>query len=248
MCSCFNNYLIINSVHKAPTMSSSQKATKKETSKKSQAQTDGDKLSSIATIMSEVRDLLKTMAENLQGSSENQEKTGKQLEEIQVCLKETVKKVNETENLPNPGLINDTNELTIKNEAYRLRKRILKEWKKNRNQRKGAFEAFTRGKTIAELYNEWINQTDPFIPRKFRHKEINGEQSEETELRKELSIERVKTEIKVLQLRSQKFEKKFSDVDENMFETINRNASGNEAEKLRDIWLSALAFLKQDYW
>ena len=114
---------------------------------------------------------------------------------------------------------------------------MIKNWRKNRNERKNAFETFTRCGTLADLYTQWVEQDTPYIPRKFRHKKINGEEENETELRQQLSIEKVKTEIKILQQRKTKFEKKFSDLDQTMLETIDENASGSVAEKLRDIWM-----------
>ena len=175
------------------------------------------------------------MAENIQGSSNNQEKT---LKEIQECIKETVNKVTENEgNTPNSQLINDRNELAIENEAYRRRKLMVKEWRKKRNERRNAFESFTRCEILADLYGQWIEQDIPYIPRKFRHKQIKGEEESETELRKQLDIEKVKTEIKLLQQRKTKFEKKFSDIDQTMLEHIEESANGSVAEKLRDIWM-----------
>ena len=88
-------------------MSSSQRT------KKSQISAENEQLSSIANIMTEVRDLLKELATNIQGTNEIQGKTEEKLKEIHDCLTETVNQVSENTNNPNSSLIDATNEVTI---------------------------------------------------------------------------------------------------------------------------------------
>ena len=95
-----------------------------------------------------------------------------------------------------------------------------------RNTRKNSFESYTRNVTLANLYEEWLNQENAHIPRKFKAKKIAGESEEETDLKKKLSIERVRIEINILRKRVENIERKYLRIDEEIF-----------ADKMRDIWL-----------
>ena len=91
---------------------------------------------------------------------------------------------------------------------------------------------------MSELYSNWLNQETVYIPRKFKHKKFPNEDPTETEIKEQLSVEKMKAEIKILKQRAEKFEGKFSGIDDSMFESIENLANGRVLDKLREIWLS----------
>ena len=54
---------------------------------------------------------------------------------------------------------------------------------------------------------------NPILPEKFLIREIKGEHREETEIRGKLALQRLNTEISLLQTRRNRFEEKFLSID-----------------------------------
>ena len=65
-------------------------------------------------------------------------------------------------------------------------------WKKSLNSCKEAFWQQYKAKNFAETFSELLNMEPPQMLRKFLQKEIKNESEEETKIRKELAMEKVK--------------------------------------------------------
>ena len=61
--------------------------------------------------------------------------------------------------LPNVTLLNDTNAIWIKNEAFRIRKSMNKIWRSNLNQRKQAFRNMLKNENTSVIYVDWFRVT-----------------------------------------------------------------------------------------
>ena len=140
-----------------------------------------------------------------------------------------------------PSMWMELNEVSIEKEAYRKRKQILSIWKKLLNSRKQNYWNALNCTNQAKKFSEWISSETPIIPRKFLIKEIKGEPTEETEIRWNLSIRRIETEISLLEARAIRYEVKYKQCDSNITEEISKISSNNVADKLKEIWTKEIS-------
>ena len=76
-------------------------------------------------------------------------------------------------------------------------------WSQILNSRKQTYWKQISNAKRAEYYENWLNQENPVIPRKFRIKPINGEPSDQTDVRIEIAKKRVMGEILLLRMRAE---------------------------------------------
>ncbi|KAJ8316545.1 hypothetical protein KUTeg_005902 [Tegillarca granosa] len=105
---------------------------------------------------------------------------------------------NSTDTTPPPLWTTDFNEIKLEKEAFRKRKQMWKEWRKNLNIRKQNFWNTLKCEKYAETYSNWIELDAPILPRKYLIKEITGEAETETKLRRDLAIIRFRTDIAII--------------------------------------------------
>jgi hypothetical protein len=116
------------------------------------------------------------------------------------------------------------NELMLKNETYRIRQKIRTEWNRHLNYRKQTYFKQINNANHAEYFEKWINQESPIIPRKFRIREIRGEPEDQTAIRINVAIDRVKGEIALLRMRAENNQKNVLRLDEEMEQIMKKNA------------------------
>ena len=104
--------------------------------------------------------------------------------------------------------------------ATRRKKDIQGMWKSKLNNRKQAFFSYHRAKPTAETYEQLLANSPPRMPRKFLPKEIPNEDPEETEIRKNLSIEKFKSQITLLKIRARRNERKYIQLDTDMLKFL----------------------------
>ena len=121
-------------------------------------------------------------------------------------------------------------------EATKSKRKIDQLWKNSLNSRKQAFWQQYKAKNVAEKFSELLIMEPPQMLRKFLPKEIKNESEEETKIRKELAIEKVKTEIKLLQVRSSKYEQAFKNIDEKMILYFTNNYSNDICDAMITEW------------
>lgn len=85
--------------------------------------------------------------------------------------------------LPNVTLLNDTNAIWIKNEAFRIRKSMNKIWRNNLNQRKQAFWNMLKNENTSVIYVDWFSRENAIIPKKFQSKTFANEPEELKKIR-----------------------------------------------------------------
>ena len=71
--------------------------------------------------------------------------------------------------LPNVTLLNDTNAIWIKNEAFKIRRSMNKIWRNNLN-RKQAFWNMLKNENTSVIYVDWFSSDNAIIPKKFQSK------------------------------------------------------------------------------
>ncbi|CAG2250986.1 unnamed protein product [Mytilus edulis] len=128
------------------------------------------------------------------------------------------------------------NDIQINIEAARQRDLINDMWKKSLNERKIAYYNALRCDKNAEIYIKWQTMENPILPEKFLIREIKGEHCEETEIRGQLALQRLATEISLLQTRKHRFEEKFLSIDATVLAEISEKCKGNIEAKLHEMW------------
>ena len=141
--------------------------------------------------------------------------------------------------------------------ALRHKKEIQGMWKNKMNTRKQTYFSFYRAKRTAETYEKLLEESPPRMPRKFLPKMIDNEDPEETAIRKNLSIEKFRSEIALLKLRSKRYETKYSECDADMIKYFTGSFDEEISNTLIDEWrkdckvqedLSVEIFNKKETW
>ena len=102
----------------------------------------------------------------------------------------------------------ESSKRTINEAETRTAKRTISElWQNALNTRKQTYWNHYRAKKTTDVFHDLLQQDPPKIPRKFLPRRIEGEPEDELEIRKQLSIEKFRTEINLLQLRAKSMKK-----------------------------------------
>lgn len=112
---------------------------------------------------------------------------------------------------------------TVTNDIHTVRNYIDSLWKTKLNDRKSNFWNFLRFQNTAVIYETWLGQELPVMPKKFQVKTIKGEHADDVQLRKENAIRNFEVEIMLLKNKSKRCEEQFYSVDREMEEIINAN-------------------------
>ncbi|WP_179115190.1 hypothetical protein, partial [Solemya velum gill symbiont] len=107
------------------------------------------------------------------------------------------------------------------------------------NERKQAFWNMYRNDKISKIYLNWTQKEKPILPKKFIIKEIEGECKKETEIRANFALNRLNTEILLLDARKIRYEDTYNSIDEAMIAEIveKTQGKGDLQDKLCEIWL-----------
>uniref|UniRef100_A0A0L8FN67 Uncharacterized protein n=1 Tax=Octopus bimaculoides TaxID=37653 RepID=A0A0L8FN67_OCTBM len=106
--------------------------------------------------------------------------------------------------------------LAIKNRIVHIRNEKLKV-------RKFSFWNMIKNNHKAEIYERWLNSTPIILPHKFQIKRIPNEQDQRRQLRENLTLEKMKTEIELLKLRALSNEEKLKNIDEEIYNELKKH-------------------------
>lgn len=114
------------------------------------------------------------------------------------------------------------------------------EWSKQLGNRKQAFYNSLRSKEIANIYEQFLNQKPPFIPRKFREKRYPGISDDQN--KRITSLETNKLEIEIDRLREQhsKHDHLMYEAEKQIKEVISTSTLVEQRQKLNEIWLKSV--------
>ncbi|OOY96781.1 hypothetical protein BOW19_11455, partial [Solemya velum gill symbiont] len=140
---------------------------------------------------------------------------------------------------PNGKILFETDEQGIEREALQMKKSMSKLWARSLNERKQAFWNMYRNDKISKIYLNWTQKEKPILPKKFIIKEIEGECKKETEIRANFALNRLNTEILLLDARKIRYEDTYNSIDEAMIAEIveKTQGKGDLQDKLCEIWL-----------
>lgn len=201
----------------------------------------------------DISSVLPTILEKMNIIGNKMDTTNDLLRElIQVCTvhsvnnnyEETfVKSVNVEENKmhyksPSEIIQHGINERVLQNEADGIKRQLKVEWSRTLNFRKQLFWKQINNANDAEQYEKWLAEDIPILPRKFRITEINGEPEDQKNIRANLAIDRVKGEIQLLRMRSERSQEKLINLDEQMIQELKKKASGEILQILQNMWKS----------
>ncbi|WP_179116223.1 hypothetical protein, partial [Solemya velum gill symbiont] len=114
---------------------------------------------------------------------------------------------------PNGKILFETDEQGIEREALQMKKSMSKLWARSLNERKQAFWNMYRNDKISKIYLNWTQKEKPILPKKFIIKEIEGECKKETEIRANFALNRLNTEILLLDARKIRYEDTYNSID-----------------------------------
>lgn len=130
----------------------------------------------------------------------------------------------------------EVNELSLQKEATKIKQKMRAEWCKKLNSRKQLYWKQINNSNDAEQYEKWLNQENATLPRKYRITSIRGEPEEQTQIRVNVAVERVKGEIELLRMRSGISKQKVANIDEQMIVDLKTKATGRVLEILLSMW------------
>lgn len=106
------------------------------------------------------------------------------------------------------------------------------------NSRKQTYWKQINNANHAEQFEKWLEKAEPILPRKFRIKPIREEPYDQRNIRIEVAKERLRGEIQLLRLRSNKSQEKVIEYDTEMEKVLKNKASGRVLEIFLNMWES----------
>ena len=124
----------------------------------------------------------------------------------------------------------------IDTNANKIKQHISTLWKNTLNSRKQAFFQYYKAKNIAEIFTELLKEKNTKMPRKSLPKILPNENKEETAIRQQLSLEKLKAEISLQKIRSQKYLERFQTLDADMIAHFTMNYDNDIGNSLTKLW------------
>jgi hypothetical protein len=189
-----------------------------------------------ATIQKENKEIRNLLANLIEEKKRTHTKNGKNHAEI------NSKRIITTLNKPTKDKLNSlqTNFQIYKqkdNKNFKEGKEKIKQWRKKLQARTNLYFRHYRNERLSELFSLEIQKDNPKVPRKFLASRSNERESEEEKLiKKQLILEKVKTEIKLQRLRSARQLEKVKSIDEEMKNYIKEKFQNEMAKSLIKEW------------
>lgn len=100
-------------------------------------------------------------------------------------------------------------------EAYKIRQMIIRIWQKSQNERKQSYWNYLKFLNTGTIYETWVGKDTPVLPRKYRIHRIPGEPHEDEEIRKESTLHRFESDIKIMKNKSRRYELSYMKIETN---------------------------------
>ena len=137
--------------------------------------------------------------------------------------------------LPDVTLLNDTNAICIKKEAFRIQRNMNKIWHNNLNQRKQAFWNMLKNENTSVIYVDWFSRDNAIIPKKFQSKPFPNEPEEQKKIKEALSLEKMKAQAKLHHVIAECNKAKFKEKDREMLNEIEKISSVHVRQQLQEL-------------
>ena len=138
--------------------------------------------------------------------------------------------------IPDATLLNDTNAIWIKKEAFRIRRSMNKMWQNNLNQRKQAFWNMLKNENTSVIYVNWFSRDKPIIPKKFQSKTFPSEPEEQKKIKEELSLQKMKAQAQLHHVIAERNKAKYEDKDKEMLTEMGKISSEHIRHQLQELW------------
>ncbi len=129
----------------------------------------------------------------------------------------------------------DDEEEETRKAARKKKSSMLKEWKRSLNKIKQHYGTGLRNDETAAVYQKWIDE-DNFMPRKFRPKAIPDETEGERKVREELSKEKMRASIRLMQIRATSQREKHNEEERKFTILIEERTEGQVREHLKEMF------------
>ena len=121
----------------------------------------------------------------------------------------------------------------------------IKQWKHKLKARSSLYFRYHRNKSLNEIYSIEITKENPKIPRKFFSHMHKHDTNEEKLIKKQFTIEKVKTEIQLQSLRSDRQFRSLKKIDEEMCGYITNNFAQQTAQSLKKHWTTECRYQEE---
>ena len=125
----------------------------------------------------------------------------------------------------------EENEVFPKNEGAR------REFFSALNKRKHTYYKKLRSTKIATVYRGFLEQTPPFIPKKFREGHMPGESEKQKERINSLEKTKLELECERLEEEISKQENDLMEIEKEVSQVISKEGSLEESQKLKETWI-----------
>ena len=114
----------------------------------------------------------------------------------------------------------------------------LPNWPHFLRDRKNEYWKQLKNEKMAQTYTKWHESTPPVIPRKFRPKIIKGEKEASKKVRMEMAVNKMKSEVKILNIKSNDQKQQFETVDRKVYQMIDERFPDNQnlRAKYKSYW------------
>ena len=166
----------------------------------------------------ELKDILTKILQELQNSRIESNSKITELKNLRMTsLKEVSSAI--TENMT--SFFNHQKKLNSFNKRLeKSRKHFGSIWKNSLNTRKQSFWCHYKSSRFFLIYNDLLQHEPPKMARKLQPKFIPNEAPEDTKIRKDLAVEKFKSEIKLLQTPAERYKQRISKLDCGMMEYL----------------------------
>ena len=109
-------------------------------------------------------------------------------------------------------------------EKEEIERKILG-WRNNLNKRKMEYRNYLRNNETANIYSKWQRQEPPVIPKKFQPKPFVREKDQQTQIRLLLATDQMKSEMNIMKIKTEDYERQFKTTDLQMISDILQNST-----------------------
>ena len=179
-----------------------------------------------------IKNLDKKVSELSKKVNENHEET--KLKITQISDKIEVTRVKNTQTNPGSSNIPRNSDKPIPEISLETKEKIIPNWGKIFHKRRTTYRKHCWSKLKAEIYDGFVNRDSVYIPPKFRPHYARDEEDYKEE--EEISILRVKKEVRLMKKDAENHKKNYEHIDQKMYNHIEQTAKDPMKTKLLELW------------
>jgi hypothetical protein len=130
----------------------------------------------------------------------------------------------------------ESNQITLQQEACKIKSSLSNIWNVNLSKRRQEYWQHLRNENQRKTYEEWKKSTPIILPQKLQMKEIQGEPDDQRRKRERQVLDNYRTEIELLELRSQSHAARVKQIDDEMDTLFGQKTNGQREILLKKLW------------